>query len=119
MKRKKPTRQTGETNSQKAHKEYLAYIYADRSPKDFDKAKQSLKTNLQFGRRWSILVEGFVDKGDVVPGLGLGALELYILIFGCLLLVLRISYSLPYHLPPYCPPPMCFPLCLLALRSTQ
>jgi hypothetical protein len=32
MKRKKPTRQTGETNNQKAHKEYLAYIYADRSP---------------------------------------------------------------------------------------
>jgi hypothetical protein len=77
MKRKKPTRQTGETNNQKAHKEYLAYIYADRSPRDFDKAKQSLKTNLEFGRRWSILVEGFVGEGDVVvPGLGLGALLL-------------------------------------------
>jgi hypothetical protein len=77
MKRKKPTRRTGEPNSQKAHKEYLAYIYADRSPKDFDKAKQSLKTNLEFGRRWSILVEGFGGEGDVVvPGLGLGALLL-------------------------------------------
>jgi len=74
MKRKKPTRRTGETNSQKAHKEYLTYIYADRSPKDFDKAKQSLKTNLEFRRRWSILVEDFVGEGDlVVPELSLGA----------------------------------------------
>ncbi|KAI4121826.1 MAG: hypothetical protein LQ347_006726 [Umbilicaria vellea] len=77
IKRKEPTRRTGETNSQKAHKEYLAYIYADRSPRDPDKAKQSLKTHLEFGRRWSILVEGFVGEGDiVVPGLGLGALLL-------------------------------------------
>jgi hypothetical protein len=31
----------------------------------------------QIGRRWSILVEGFVGEGDVVvPGLGLGALRL-------------------------------------------
>jgi hypothetical protein len=51
MKRKKSTRRTGETNSQKAHKEYLVYIFADRSPRDFEKAKQSLKKNLEFGRR--------------------------------------------------------------------
>jgi hypothetical protein len=70
------TRRSGETNSQKAHKDYLAYIYADRAPKDFDKAKQALKKNLEFGRRWSILVDGFVEGNTVVPGLGLGALLL-------------------------------------------
>jgi hypothetical protein len=75
MKRKKPTRGTGEINSQKAHKKYLAYIYADKAPRDFDKARQAFKKNLEFGRRWSILIDGFVDEGDVVvPGLNVGAL---------------------------------------------
>jgi hypothetical protein len=75
MKHKKSTRRTDETNSQKAHKEYLSYIFADRFPRDFDKAKPSLKTNLEFRRRWSILTDSFVDDGDVVvPGLGLRAL---------------------------------------------
>lgn len=76
-KQRQRTRWTGETNSQKAHKEYLAHIYADRTPKDFHKAKQALKKNLEFGRRWSILVDSYVGEGDVVvPGLGPGVLLL-------------------------------------------
>jgi hypothetical protein len=37
------TRGSGETNSQKAYKDYLAYIYTDRAPEDFDRVKQVLK----------------------------------------------------------------------------
>jgi hypothetical protein len=71
------TRQSGESSSNKAHKEYLAHIYADRTPKDYKRAKQALKKDLRHGRRWSILVDGFVaDDGDMIPGLGLGLLLL-------------------------------------------
>ena len=39
--------------------------------------KQALKKDLRHGRRWSILVDGFVaDNGDSIPGLGLGLLLL-------------------------------------------
>lgn len=61
----KQTRQSGESNSHKAHKEYLAHIYADRTPQDYERVKQALKKDLRHGRRWSILVNGFVaDNGD-------------------------------------------------------
>jgi len=74
---RKRVRQSGENNSNKAHKEYLAHIYADRTPKDYKRAKQALKKDLRHGRRWSILVHGFAaDDGDVIPGLGLGLLLL-------------------------------------------
>ena len=60
----KQRRQRGESNSNKAHKEYLAHIYADRTPKDYARVKQAVKKDLRHGRRWSILVDGFVaDKG--------------------------------------------------------
>ena len=73
----KQARQRGESNSNKAHKEYLAHIYADRTPQDYERVKQALKKDLRHGRRWSILVNGFVaDNGDRVPGLGLGLLLL-------------------------------------------
>ena len=73
----KQTRQSGESNSNKAHKEYLAHIYADRTPKDYERVKQALKKDLRHGRRWSILVDGFVaDNEDSIPGLGLGLLLL-------------------------------------------
>lgn len=66
----KQTRQSGESNSNKAHKEYLAYIYADRTPKDYERIKQALKKDLRYKRRWSILVDGFIaDNGDSIPGL--------------------------------------------------
>jgi hypothetical protein len=70
MRQRQHTRQSGETNSQKAHKDYLAYIYADRTPKDIDEAKHALKKNLEFGRRWSILVDGFVEGNTVYLVLG-------------------------------------------------
>ena len=39
--------------------------------------KQAVKKDLRHGRRWSILVDGFVaDNGDSIPGLGLGLLLL-------------------------------------------
>ena len=39
--------------------------------------KQALKKDLRHGRRWLILVDGFVtDGGDSIPGLGLGLLLL-------------------------------------------
>jgi hypothetical protein len=67
------THRIGETNNQKAYKDYLAYIYTDRVPKDFDKAKQAFKKNLEFGRRWSILTDGYIDENNlVVPGFRLG-----------------------------------------------
>ncbi|KAK3169608.1 hypothetical protein OEA41_008992 [Lepraria neglecta] len=48
----KQTRQSGESNSNKAYKEYLAYIYADRTPQDYERVKQALKKDLRHGRRW-------------------------------------------------------------------
>ena len=50
----KHTRRSGENNSNKAHKEYLAHIYADRTPQDYKRVKQALKKDLRHGRRWSI-----------------------------------------------------------------
>lgn len=44
-------RQRGESNSNKAHKEYIAYLYADRIPRDYKRAKESLKKDLRHGRR--------------------------------------------------------------------
>jgi hypothetical protein len=62
----KHTRQSGESNSNKAHKEYLAHIYTDRTPQDYERVKQALKKDLRHGRRWLILVDGFVtDSGDI------------------------------------------------------
>jgi len=73
----KQTRQSGESSSNKAHKEYLAHIYADRTPQDYERVKQALKKDLRHGRRWSILVDGFVtNDGDSIPGLGPGLLLL-------------------------------------------
>lgn len=70
-------RQRGETNSKKAHKEYLAHIYADRTPRDYQRIKQALKKDLRHGRRWSILVDGFLaHNGDTISGLGSGLLLL-------------------------------------------
>jgi hypothetical protein len=63
-----------ETTSQMAHKDYLAHIYADRAPRDFEKAKRALKKNLEFGRRWTILVDGYVDGDVKMSGLGLSIL---------------------------------------------
>ena len=67
-------RRSRETTSQMAHKDYLAHIYTDRAPRDFEKAKHALKKNLEFGRRWAILVNGYVDGDVKMPGLGLGVL---------------------------------------------
>ena len=70
-------RRRGETDSSKAHKEYLAYIYADRTPQDYQRIKRALKKDLRHGRRWSILLNGFLaDDGNVISGLGLGLLLL-------------------------------------------
>jgi hypothetical protein len=71
------TRRRGERVSQQAHQDYLAHIYADRNPNDYNGSKQALKKNLEFGRRWSILIDGYtVEDNNVVPGLGLGILLL-------------------------------------------
>ncbi len=68
----KHTRRSGERSSSKAHVEYLAHIYADRTPKDYKRAKQGLQKDLRHGRRWSIMVDGFVaNDGNSIPGLGL------------------------------------------------
>lgn len=73
----KHTRQSGVKTSSAAHKEYLAHIYADRTPKDYKRVKQGLKKDLRYGRRWSILLDGFVtDDGNTISGLGLGFLLL-------------------------------------------
>ena len=66
----------GENNSNKAHRQYLAHIYADRTPKDYKRAKEYPKKDLRHGRQWSILKESFVTDEDVVLGLGLGFLLL-------------------------------------------
>jgi len=74
---RKYTRRSGERSSSKAHKDYLAHIYADRTPKYYKRAKQGLQKDLRNGRRWSILIDGFVtDNGHSISGLGLGFLLL-------------------------------------------
>lgn len=69
-------RQRGEKDSDKAHKDYILHIFANRPPEDIEKAKQALKKDLRYGRQWSILVDGFLEDNQVVPGLGLGVLLL-------------------------------------------
>lgn len=55
----------------KAHKECLAHIYADRIPRDHRRLKQALNEDLRHGRRGSVLVDGFLaDNGDTVSSLG-------------------------------------------------
>jgi len=74
---RKYTRRNGERSSSKAHTDYLAHIYADRTPKDYKRARQGLQKDLRNGRRWSILIDGFVtDNGHSISGLGLGFLLL-------------------------------------------
>jgi hypothetical protein len=74
----KQARKRGEKNSDIAHKEYVADIFEGRaSPEKLKKAKDDLKRDLQYGRLWSILVDGFADGDDGwVPRLGLGVLIL-------------------------------------------
>ena len=48
----KQTRQRGENNNNKAHKEYLAHIYTDRTPDGYERVKQALKKDLRHKRRW-------------------------------------------------------------------
>ena len=68
---------TAEWGSSQAHTEYLARIYSDRSLKDYKRAKQGFQKDLRHGRRWSILIDGFItEDGNTVPGLGLGILLL-------------------------------------------
>ncbi len=77
QKGRKDARRRGERNSGKAHADYLAHIYADRTLKDYKRAKQGLQKDLRNGRRWSILIDGFgTDNGNSMPGLGLGFLLL-------------------------------------------
>jgi hypothetical protein len=38
-------------NSNRAYKEYIAHIFAGRAPEDFEKAKETFKKDLQYGRR--------------------------------------------------------------------
>ena len=74
---RKQTRRRGERSSCKAQVEYLAHLYTDRTPRDYKRAKQGLQKDLRNGRRWSILIDGFVtDDGNHIPGLGLGFLLL-------------------------------------------
>lgn len=47
----KHTRRSGERSSSKAHMEYLAHIYADRTPKDYKRAEQGLQKDLRNRRR--------------------------------------------------------------------
>lgn len=73
----KHTRQSEVKNSSAAHTEYLAHIYANRTPKNYKHVKQGLKKDLRYGRRWSILLDDFVtDDGNTISGLGLGFLLL-------------------------------------------
>ena len=67
------TRATGENDKNRANKEYVKYLFPDHSPQLFSKAKAALKNDLQFARRWAILIDGFVGKeGSKVTGLGRG-----------------------------------------------
>jgi hypothetical protein len=47
----KHTRQSEESNSNKAHKKYLAHIYANRTPQNYERVKQALKKDLRHERR--------------------------------------------------------------------
>jgi len=66
-------RGNGENNNNKANKEYMKYMFPDYSPELFSEAKAALKYDLQFARRWAILINGFVESdGTKIPGLGVG-----------------------------------------------
>jgi hypothetical protein len=70
-------RQRGENDNNRAHKDYISHIFAGRAPDGFEKAREALKKDLRYGRRWSILVDGFIDDDNVtIPGLGSGVLLL-------------------------------------------
>lgn len=59
MKQRRHTRRTGERNSQKAHKEYLHISMQIEASKISTKPNRPSKEKLEFGRRWSILVDGY------------------------------------------------------------
>lgn len=46
---------TSKNNINKAHKEYLAHIYANRATQDYERIKQVLKEDLRHGRQWAEL----------------------------------------------------------------
>jgi len=63
-----------ENDNNKAHKEYMKHMFLDIKPKSLSTILAAFKKDLQFARRWAILVEGYVEKdGCGVPGLGVGA----------------------------------------------
>ena len=61
----KQTRQSGERNSNKAHKEYLAHIYADRTPRDYERVKQALSLGLLLLNMIIRKVRHFLSKRKV------------------------------------------------------
>src|SRR5205814_6384140 len=67
------TRESGENDKNRAHKEYVRHMFPDTSPKSFSAALAALKKDLQFARRWAIFVDGFSEKKDGPKIAGLGA----------------------------------------------
>ena len=66
-------RESGENDNNKANKKYVKHMFPDHPPELFSEAKAALKYDLQFARRWAILINGFVESdGTKIPGLGLG-----------------------------------------------
>ena len=67
------SRESGENDNNRANKEYVKHMFPDHSPEIFSEAKAALKYDLQFARRWAILINGFVKRdGSKIPGLGVG-----------------------------------------------
>ena len=55
----------------------FAHIYADRAPKDQQRAKKAPKIDLQYERWWSILSDwAIADDGDLISALNVGFLLL-------------------------------------------
>jgi hypothetical protein len=70
-------RASGENDNNKAHKEYVKHMFPDKHLNDLSTEQAALKKDLQFARRWAILVEGYVEKkGGLVPGLSVGVVLL-------------------------------------------
>jgi hypothetical protein len=66
-------RASGENDSNKAHKEYVKYMFPDKHLESLSTSLAAFKKDLQFARRWAIMVQGYVENnGCRVPGLRVG-----------------------------------------------
>jgi hypothetical protein len=84
-------RKRGESTKNMAHREYVAHMFPDAALEERDQHRTKLKSDLQFARRWAILIQGCVEGGVATSGAGVG------LFLAASPRVIRSMYTSPPH----------------------